>query len=193
MTDTTPGTLALTQSRSHHDALTQALHWISLLAVVSAIATGWIMEDLPKGPAKLQVVNLHASFGVLIMTLTLVRLLWRNAAPAVAPLERPWWLYVAAKAMQVALYALLVAIPLSGLLMMAAKGRGFDVFGLFTIAPLMQLDRGLAHSLEEIHEVMANLMIGLVGLHTLAALLHQFVLKDGVLLRMSPFGRKAND
>jgi superoxide oxidase len=189
MTDTTPGALALTDSRPHHDALTQALHWISLLAVCSAIATGWIMEDLPKGPAKLQVVNLHASFGMLIMTLTLVRLLWRNAAPGIAPLERPWWLYVAAKAMQVALYALLVAIPLSGVLMMAAKGRSFEVFGLFTMAPVMQLDRSLAHSLEEIHEVMANLMIGLVGLHTLAALMHQFVLKDDVLLRMSPFGR----
>jgi cytochrome b561 len=189
MTDTTPGAIAITDSRPHYDALTQALHWISLLAVGSAIATGWIMEDLPKGPAKLQVVNLHASFGALIMTLTLVRLLWRNAAPTVAPLERPWWLYVAAKGMQVALYALLVAIPLSGVLMMAAKGRSFEVFGLFTMPPLMQLDRSMAHSLEEIHEVMANLMIGLVGLHTLAALMHQFVLKDGVLLRMSPFGR----
>jgi cytochrome b561 len=193
MTDTTPTAIALADPRPHHDALTLTLHWISLLAVGSAIATGWIMEDLPKGPAKLQVVNLHASFGVLIMALTLVRLLWRSAAPAVAPLERPWWLYVAAKVMQIALYALLVAIPLSGVLMMAAKGRSFEVFGLFTMAPLLQLDRGLTHSLEEIHEVMANLMIGLVGLHTLAALLHHFVLKDGVLLRMSPFGRSQNN
>ena len=192
MTDTTPATLALTDPRPHHDTLTQALHWISLLAVGSAIATGWIMEELPKGPTKLQVVNLHASFGVLILTLTLVRLLWRNAAPAVAPLERPWWLYVAAKAMQVALYVLLVAIPLSGVLMMAAKGRSFEVFGLFTFAPLMQLDRGLVHSLEEVHEIMANLMIGLVGVHTLAALLHHFVLKDDVMLRMSPFKRGQN-
>ena len=91
--------------------------------------------------------------------------------------------------MQVALYALLVAIPLSGVLMMAAKGRIFEVFGLFTMPPLMQLDRSLVHSLEEIHEVLANLMIGLVGLHTLAALMHQFVLKDGVMRRMLPFRR----
>jgi superoxide oxidase len=189
MTDTTPTAIALTDSSPHHDALTQALHWISLLAVGSAIATGWIMEDLPKGPAKLQVVNLHASFGVLIMTLTLVRLLWRSAAPAVAPLERPWWLYVSAKGMQVALYALLVAIPATGVLMMAAKGRSFDVFGLFTMPPMMALDRGLVHSLEETHEFLANLMIALVGLHTLAALLHHFVLKDGVMRRMLPFRR----
>lgn len=190
MTDTTSGAVALTAPHPHHDTLTQALHWLSLLAVCSAIATGWIMEDMPKGPAKLQVVNLHASFGVAIMLLTLVRLGWRSAAPAVAPLERPWWLYVAAKAMQLALYALLIAIPVSGVLMMAAKGRAFDVFGLITIAPVTTLDRGLAHTLEEVHEAVANLMIGLVGLHTLAALLHHFVLKDDVLLRMSPFGRR---
>ena len=193
MTTPVPGATALPTYHPHHDTLTQALHWVSLLAVVSAAATGWIMEDLAKGAAKTQVVNLHASFGVLIIGLTLLRLLWRGGAPAVEPLRRPWWLYVAAKTMQVALYVLLVALPLTGILMMAAKGRSFEMFGLFTVPPLLTLDRGLVHSIEEAHEVMVNLLIGLVGLHTLAALMHHYVLKDDVLLRMMPHRLSRSD
>jgi superoxide oxidase len=190
MTDTTSmRAVALAEPHPHHDALTQALHWISLLAVAAAIGTGWIMDDMPRGPAKLQVVNLHASFGALIMLISLARLLWRVTAPAVAPQQRPRWLHLAARTMQLALYALLIAIPTTGLLMMAAKGRAFEMFGLFTVHPVMVLGRDLVPMLEAAHEVMANLMIALVGLHTLAALAHHFVLKDDVLLRMSPFKR----
>ena len=129
------------------------------------------------------------ALGVLIMALTAFRLLWRSAAPTVEPLQRPYWLYLAAKTMQVALYLLLVAIPATGVLMMAAKGRSFEVFGLFSMAPLIAPDRALGHSLADVHEVLANVMIGLVGLHTGAALLHQWVLRDGALARMLPFGR----
>jgi len=190
MTDTTFAAAAV-RHNPHHDALTQAFHWVSLIAVGSAIFTGWTMEELLKGPEKLQMVYLHASLGVLILALTVVRLLWRTAAPRVNPLERPWWLFVAAKVIQVALYVLLVAIPVSGLLIMAAKGRSFEVFGLFVMPPLTSLGQGLSpHAIEEAHEAMVNLLIALVGLHSLAALMHQFILKDNVLLRMTPFGRR---
>jgi cytochrome b561 len=189
MTDTPTNAMFLSAPERRHDAVTQAIHWATLLAIVTAVVAGFVMEEMPKGPSKAQVVNLHASFGVLIMALTAFRLLWRSTVPAVAPLQRPYWLYVAAKIMQVALYVLLVAIPATGVLMMAAKGRSFEVFGLFSMAPLIATDRALGHSLEEVHEVLAYLMIGLVGLHTLAALLHQWVLRDGTLARMLPFGR----
>jgi len=189
MTDTPTDAIFQSMPERRHDAATQAIHWATLFAVVIAVVSGLVMEDMPKGAAKTQVVNLHASFGVLILALTAFRLLWRTAAPVVEPLRRPFWLYLAAKTMQISLYLLLVAIPATGMLMMAAKGRSFEVFGLFSMAPLIAPDRALGHSLEEVHEVLAYLMIGLVGLHTIAALLHQWVLKDGALARMLPFGR----
>jgi cytochrome b561 len=73
--------------------------------------------------------------------------------------------------------------------MMAAKGRAFDVFGLFTVPPLMATDRAFGESLEEVHEMLSYLMLFLVGLHAAAAVFHQAILKDGVLARMLPFGR----
>lgn len=190
MTDTTIAASAV-QHNPHYDALTQAFHWASLIAVGSVIFTGWSMEDIPRGPEKQQMVYLHSSLGVLILALTALRLLWRSVSPRVNSPEHPWWLFVAAKVMQVSLYVLLVAIPISGLMIMAAKDRSFELFGLFLMPPLTPLTMGLeVHTIEEAHEIMVNLMIALVGLHTAAALMHQFVLKDNVLLRMTPFGRR---
>ena len=149
------------------------------------------MEDLPRGPGKTQLINLHASLGVLLLGLTAFRLGWRMLVPAPASLGSPL-LQLAGKAMHLTLYATMLAVPISGILMMSAKSRSFDVFGLFTIPPLLAIDRGLIESLEEAHELLSYLMLILVGLHVAAAVLHQAILKDGTLARMLPFGRTSS-
>ena len=40
------------------------------------------------------------------------------------------------------------------------------------------------------HEIVSKLLIAAIGLHVAAALKHQFVDHDGVLLRMLPFGAR---
>ncbi|SEO93553.1 cytochrome b [Rhodopseudomonas pseudopalustris] len=175
---------------SRYDSFTQSIHWLTLLAVAIAFGAGLVMEEMPRGPEKAQLVNLHTSIGVVLMALTAIRLSWRVAAPALQPTPGPQLLRLGAKVVHVALYLVLFAIPITGLLMMAAKGRAVEVFGLFTLPPLMPTDRALAHSLEDVHEVLANLLLCLVGVHTAAALLHRFVLRDSVLSRMLPVGAK---
>ncbi|MGA7454771.1 MAG: cytochrome b [Rhodoplanes sp.] len=170
-----------------YDALTQAIHWLSLVAIAIAFVIGLLLEDMPRGPEKTQLVNLHASLGVLLLGLTAFRLGWRTLVPAPASLGSPL-LRLAGKAMHLTLYAVVLAVPISGILMMAAKGRSFDVFGLFIVPPLMATDRAFGESLEEAHELLAYLMLILVGLHAAAAVLHQAILKDGTLARMLPFG-----
>jgi cytochrome b561 len=171
-----------------YDTLTQAIHWLSLAAVAAALATGWSLEDMPRGTLKLAAINLHASFGVLILALTVVRLAWQIVTPAPEPPPGQPMLRIAAKAMHLALYALLVLVPLSGLLMMAAKGRSVEVFGFFVFPPLVTPDPAWGHMLEEVHETLPNLMLLLVGLHAAAAVFHQAVLGDGTLSRMFSFG-----
>ena len=156
---------------------------MSLIAIAIAFIIGLVMENMPRGPEKTQLVNLHASLGVLLLALTAARLGWRAVVPGPAP-SGSRLMQLAAKAMHLALYAMLVAVPISGVLMMAAKGRAFDVFGLFTVPPLMATDRAFGESLEEAHEMLSYLMLILVGLHAAAAVFHQAILKDGVLGRM---------
>ncbi len=174
-------------SNPRYDALTQAIHWLSLIAIATAFAIGLWFEDMPRGPDKAQLVNLHASLGVLVVALTALRLGWRAVVPA-PPSPGPRPLQLAGHAMHLVLIAVVLAVPISGILMMAAKGRSFDVFGLFTVPPLMATDRAFGESLEEAHAFLSYLMLVLVGLHAAAAVFHQAILKDGALARMLPFG-----
>ena len=175
-------------SGSHYDPLTQAIHWLSLIAIAIAFVIGVLLDDLPRGPVKTQLVNLHASLGVLVIALTAVRLGWRAFA-ATPPSTGPSFMQLAASAMHLMLYAVILAVPISGILMMAAKGRSFAVFGVLSVPPLMATDRAFGELLEETHELLSYLMLVLIGLHSAAAVFHQVILKDGALTRMLPFGR----
>jgi cytochrome b561 len=186
-------TLATTAaSGSHYDPLTQAIHWLSLIAIAIAFVIGVVLDDFPRGPVKTQLVNLHASLGVLVIALTTLRLGWRAFA-ATPPSLGPGFMRLAASAMHLTLYAVILAVPISGVLMMAAKGRPFDVFGLLSVSPLMATDRAFGESLEETHAFLSYLMLVLIGLHSAAAVFHQVILKDGALTRMLPFGGARND
>jgi cytochrome b561 len=48
-------------SNRRYDTLTQVIHWLSLVAIVIAFVIGLVLEDMPRGPEKIQLVNLHAS------------------------------------------------------------------------------------------------------------------------------------
>jgi cytochrome b561 len=66
--------------------------------------------------------------------------------------------------------------------------RGDSIFGLFTV-PKFSLDQGLRHTVEDLHETVANIVLIVAGLHALAALAHHYFMRDGVLKRMLPGGK----
>jgi len=173
--------------RTRHDALTQVLHWTIALLVTGTFILALVRDELPRGELKTSLLNLHMSVGVLVILLTLVRLAWRPFAPRVAPLEMSPMMHLAARLGHLALYVALLAVPLVGLLTWWARGRGVDVFGLVTLPSPLVANRELAHTFEEVHEVVGNAIMILAGLHALAAILHQVVLRDGTLGRMLPF------
>ena len=94
---------------------------------------------------------------------------------------------VAARAVHVALYALLFAIPLSGWALATIEDELLPYLGLFNLpalrvpGPLWSEDR-----LEALHETLFNILVALAALHLLAALKHHFFDRDTVLRRMLP-------
>lgn len=177
--------------RDRYDAPTLILHWLVALLIVAAFVVVHVAGELPRGPERIAVMDLHKSLGVTIFALVLVRMVWRlsHSAPAL-PAGTPPWMELAAKLGHLALYGLMIAVPLSGVLMTEAKGREIAVWGLFTLPVVIAPDKTLGHDLEELHEVVGNLLIILAGLHAAVALFHQFVLKDGLLARMRPGGAR---
>ena len=105
------------------------------------------------------------------------------------------WEKVAAKLTHYALYAMMAAIPITGIAYTLARGRSID-FGLFQIVyPLDQfIGKGAARTLKNVHEFLGQAVLVLAFLHAAAALWHHYIRKDDVLTRMLPVqGHKASN
>jgi cytochrome b561 len=166
------------------------LHWLTVLAIVGLAAVGLTMTDLPNGPQKIQVYALHKSVGLTVLGLTLFRLVWRLVAGAPAMVPMPRWQRLAAHGSHVALYALLLAMPLSGWLFNSAAGFPLKWFGLVSLPKLAAYDPGLKHLAHEWHEGLFYALCVVVAVHAAAAVKHHFVERDATLARMLPVFKK---
>ena len=79
----------------------------------------------------------------------------------------------------------MITLPLVGWLMSSAKGFSVNYFGLFELPDLVEKNKELGIFLKEAHEILANILVGLVLIHVFAALKHQLIDKDGLLSRMA--------
>lgn len=166
-----------------HGALTRAIHWGTAFAVLAAWVVGSTMEDIPRGASRDLTMQLHYSLGVLVLGLAALRVAWRSVAPRTRQTGAAWQ-RMTAQAMHLALLGLTVTVPMTGLLDRWARGRTVTVFGGLPLPAPFAVPGGRAWG--EAHEVLASLMLLLVAAHALAALWHQFVLRDGALWRMLP-------
>jgi len=76
-------------------------------------------------------------------------------------------------------------VPIIGVPTLLWRGRGLD-FGLFQIASPFTRMPEIYKPLTEIHELGAFELVILALLHAAVGVWHQFVRKDGILLRMMP-------
>jgi cytochrome b561 len=171
-----------------YGGVAQGLHWLVAGLVALVVALGLTMTAAPRGsPARDQLLLLHRSFGLTILVLILLRLLWRLSHPPpplpadVGPVER-----ATARANHRLLYAVLVAMPLAGYVNSAAARHPVSVFGLFAIPPFPVADERLAQWAIALHLAAQYLLYLLVALHVAGALYHLVVKRDGVFERMLP-------
>jgi cytochrome b561 len=175
-------------SAERFGATAQLLHWLTALFMLAAWLLGTFDDAFGRGEPQARLLALHWSFGLLVLAFACARAAWRavDRRPAAVPGVAAWE-HHAATLGHLLLYAVMLGLPLTGLLTAFAQDRVVAVFGLFTIPPLIGAERALARSLKGIHELLGNVMLVLVGLHVLAALRHHFILHDPVLRRMLPF------
>lgn len=168
------------------------LHWLVALGLVGTFILGFYMEDLPLSPNKLKLYSWHKWAGMILLLLILVRLTWRitHKAPEL-PATMGSMAKLAAHAGHWVLYALMLAIPVSGWLMSSAQGFQVVWFGVLPLPDLVPKNAALGELLNDIHVVLNyTLLVAVMG-HIAAALQHHFIKKDGVLARILPFASKA--
>ncbi len=172
---------------SRYGTISIALHWLTLAVLIGVYACINLTDIYPKGSASREALkDWHFMLGLTVLCLVVVRLLNRflGDTPAVVP-PLPRWQQRLASAMHVALYILLLAMPVLGWLTLSASGKPIPFFGL-QLPALMAENKGLAGQLKEVHETLGTLGYFLIGAHAFAALFHHFITRDNTLVRMWP-------
>ena len=145
------------------------LHWLIAALVFVQLIFGESMTEFmeaaeegePVPALESNLADMHYYFGIAILALVAVRLALRLKNGTPPPPEASSAIEIAGKISHWLFYALLVAVPITGLL-------GYylgDPYG-------------------EIHTFAKPVFIGLIALHVAASLYHQFWLQDGLLMRM---------
>ncbi|MDB5775107.1 MAG: putative cytochrome [Herbaspirillum sp.] len=160
------------------------LHWLLAILIIAMIGIGWYMMSIERDPNSGWYFNLHKSIGILVAALVALRVIWRlGHKPPALPASVANWQATAAKATHYLLYLAMIAMPAVGILGALLTKKGIVFFGL-EVPRLMAPNHDLAETFFGAHSVIAWILVGLIGLHVLAALKHAAIDKDGVFQRM---------
>lgn len=163
------------------------LHWLMAVLILGMFGLGIYMADLPLSPQKLKLYSYHKWAGITVLTLALLRVLWRILhRPPPLPASQPRWQQFAAHAGHGLLYVLIFAAPLSGWLMSSALGFPVVWFGVLPLPDLVAKSQELGELLKLVHRYLNYAFLAIVIGHALAAIKHQWLDRDGTLSRMLP-------
>jgi cytochrome b561 len=177
--------MQLLDSDERYGLVSIANHWLAAVLIIGMLSLGLYMADLPKDTWKSQLFAIHKSFGILVLTLGAMRIGWRLGNTRPVPVDTAQvWMRRGAQQLHLLLMAMMLALPLSGWAMSSAGDHPVSFFGLFTLPPLLAVDKDLAHILGNVHSVLAWILIALLALHVGAALQHHFIARDATLRRM---------
>ena len=172
---------------SRYGSLSIGIHWLMLLLFIAVYACINLRELYPKGSDLREGLKTwHFMLGMLVFMLVWLRLAARfsGPTPTIQP-EPPNWQQISAKLLHLALYALMIVMPLIGWLLLSATGKPLPFFGL-QLPALIGENKDLAAQIKEIHEFGGTAGYYLIGLHTAAALYHHYIKRDNTLTRMLP-------
>ena len=179
--------MGLRNTSCRYGAVAQAFHWLTVVLVLAAYALSQADPYSLYSAAADGTRRIHETLGMLVLIIVVLRLLWRliDSAPPTEPM--PVWMAAAAKLVHFALYALLMAIPVTAVLGTWLEGLPLTFPGLDIIPQIAQA-HGLGQLIIKIHAALVKVILWVGGVHAAAALFHHFYLRDGVLKSMAPGG-----
>lgn len=164
--------------------VSRTIHWLMAVALLGMLVLGSVLVRMQPGLANLWLYGLHKTLGISLLALVLVRLVWHRYSPPPAPLGGvPDWQHRAALWAHRGLYALMIAIPLSG--WVASSATGIDV--MFADRWVMPALAPVSETWEKagfaVHGVLTKALMALVALHVAGAV-KRGLTGDGTLRRM---------
>lgn len=168
--------------------IARAFHWITALMIVGLFFYGLYIHDFIPREERAGHYTIHASVGISLLALLVLRVLWRVVNPTPRPPRDASKMMIGAAHLgHFGLYLLAFAAATAGWLV-AGSGRAsldYYLFGVVPMPSVLGLNSPYHRDLEEAHEFLAWALIALVVVHVAAAIWHQIVRKDGILARMT--------
>lgn len=166
------------------------LHWGMAALLLMLVVMGVYMVRMPDvgfDQRKITLILVHKALGLIALAVVLLRLGWRvgNILPALVA-GLPMWQQVAARFVHLALYGLMLALPLTGWWMSSAGGYPVTFFGWFELPDIGPYNEYWFHASIAIHRWLGYALVAVVALHAAAALRHHWVQRDDTLRRMLP-------
>ena len=172
-----------------YDAATIAFHWATAVLVALLWVIGQTADFFPKGPWRSGAWSIHVVVGLATFVVVIGRLSWRSAYGLPLSPAHTGALHVLTRSIHHLLYALLVAVLVTGVL--NAAYRGIRIFDVLSFPKFGTGDRATRRSINGWHELSANAVVIVAALHAAAALVHHYLWRDDVLRRMGRRGGQA--
>src|SRR5579871_2424941 len=156
----------------------KTFHWLIVALLAVQYPIGWLMPDIHRGQTPGAAMTFHVSFGVLILSFIILRLLWRLTHPVAPKSSLSAWQRLTSEVVHWTLYALVLTTTLTGWLL-----------SFFYLAPLPMLasDNAAAGKfIDGWHQAAEWTLLAFVGIHVAAALVHIFIYRDRIMERMLP-------
>lgn len=174
-------------SEQRYGTLSVSLHWLMFLLIVAVYACIELREFFPRGSdTRAAFKAWHFTLGLTVFALVWFRLLLRllQPVPSITP-PLPGWQRFFASAMHILLYALMIAMPIAGWMILSAEGDAIPFYGI-DLPPLIAQNKDTAEQIEELHKTFGKIGYALIGLHAAAGLFHHYVQRDNTLSRILP-------
>ena len=185
----------MNDSTQRYTGFAIGLHWVLAILIIGMLALGLFMVELGEAdPLRFQLTQWHKSFGIIALILIVLRILWRvTHRPPALPAHMKSWEKLAAELTHIALYLVILLIPISGWIMVSASPLDLPTL-LFNgihwphLPPFDTLPdkEAVSELFLNIHTLAGYALIALLLAHVGAALRHRFMLHDEVMSRMSP-------
>lgn len=184
--------MATNDTPTRYGSVSRFNHWLGALLVLALLGIGLYFADLPRGDARKFWRGLHVALGTVGALFLLWRVVWRLRATSPLALPQAAALQLFSKVVHTLMLAAIAVMAVTGPLSIWSAGRPLTVFNLVSIPSPFGPFRSWHVPMEQIHGFTAWALIGLIGLHLLGVVKHQFVNRNNILARMAGGARPAS-
>jgi cytochrome b561 len=173
-------------NRLQYGTTAKVLHWLIVALLLVQYPIGWLMPDLHRNMKPGAPMTYHISFGITILLLIVLRLVWRLTHPVAPERSLPPWQRLSSEAVHWLLYLLVLATTVTGWLFASFRGWSVSFLYLLPMPMLSSENEAAGKVIDGLHQVAEWALLVVIGIHVAAALAHLFIYRDRIMQRMLP-------